>query len=75
LPPAHELHTFPNVIITPHIASATVQARTTMADIAVTNLLHALRHQRMPHCANPEVYQGATWRETDKGLHPDKPRR
>lgn len=75
LPPGHELHTFPNVIITPHIASATVQARTTMADIAVTNLLHALRHQRMPHCANPEVYQGATWQETDQGLHPDEPRR
>jgi glyoxylate reductase len=72
LPPGHELHTFPNVIITPHIASATVQARTTMADLAVTNLLHALRRQPMPHCANPEVYLGDYLRETRHGLRPDE---
>jgi glyoxylate reductase len=31
-----------------------------MADMAVDNLLAALRGERMPHCANPEVYERAT---------------
>lgn len=56
LPVGHELLTFPNVIVTPHIASATVAARTAMADLAVGNLLAGLDGQVMPHCANPAVY-------------------
>ena len=56
LPADHELLTFPNVIVTPHIASATVTARTAMADLAVGNLLAGLDGQVMPHCANPAVY-------------------
>jgi glyoxylate reductase len=70
LPADHELHTFPNVIITPHIASGTVRARTLMAEIAVTNLLHALRGERMPYCANPEVYHAAAWRQRSRSAHP-----
>jgi glyoxylate reductase len=66
LPSDHELYAFPNVIITPHIASATVRARTSMAEIAVTNLLHALRGEKMPHCANPEVYHSTTRRAPDR---------
>ena len=56
LPVGHELLTFPNVIVTPHIASATVAARAAMADLAVGNLLAGLDGQVMPHCANPAVY-------------------
>jgi glyoxylate reductase len=56
LPVDHELLTFPNVIVTPHIASATVSARSAMADLAVVNLLAGLDGQTMPHCANPGVY-------------------
>jgi glyoxylate reductase len=56
LPVDHELLTMDNVIVTPHIASATVTARTAMAQLAVDNLLAALDRHPMPHCANPEVY-------------------
>jgi glyoxylate reductase len=56
LPADHELLTFPNVIITPHIASATVRTRFAMADLAVENLLSGLAGRPMPHCANPGVY-------------------
>jgi glyoxylate reductase len=57
LPAAHELLRFKNVIVTPHVASATVRTRRHMADLAVDNLLAALDGDPMPHCANPEVYR------------------
>ena len=56
LPRASPLFAAPNLVLTPHIASASVRTRTRMADLAVLNLLAALRGERMPHCANPEVY-------------------
>ena len=56
LPAGHELLTFPNVIVTPHIASATIRTRYAMADLAVENLLATLDGGPMPHCANPGVY-------------------
>ena len=45
-----------NLIITPHIASAGKATRLRMADMAVENLLAGLRGERLPNCANPEVY-------------------
>ena len=60
LPADHDLLRFENVIVTPHIASATVQARSAMADLAVDNLLAALDRRPMPHCANPDVYARAS---------------
>ena len=56
LPGDHELLRAPNLLVVPHIASATHATREAMADIAVANLLAALRGERMPHCVNPEVY-------------------
>jgi glyoxylate reductase len=56
LPASHPLLSLPNVIVTPHIASATTHARTAMADRAVDNLLSALDGAQMPFCANPKVY-------------------
>lgn len=56
LPPDHPLMTLPNCIITPHIASASVATRMKMATLAVNNLLAGLKGERLPHCANPEVY-------------------
>jgi glyoxylate reductase len=56
LPPDHEMLRFDNVIVTPHIASATATARAGMADLAVDNLIAALAGHPMPHCANPQVY-------------------
>jgi glyoxylate reductase len=46
----------PNVVVVPHIGSATILTRARMADIAVDNAIAALKGQEMPHCVNPEVY-------------------
>jgi lactate dehydrogenase-like 2-hydroxyacid dehydrogenase len=56
LPADHPLLTAPNLVVAPHIGSASYRTREGMADMAVDNLLAALAGQRMPHCANPEVY-------------------
>ena len=47
-----ELLTLPNLIITPHIASASVTTRTKMANMAVDNLLAGLRGSPLPNCVN-----------------------
>jgi glyoxylate reductase len=52
----HPLLDAPNLIVLPHIASATHATREAMADMAVDNLVAALAGERMPHCVNPEVY-------------------
>ena len=56
LPADHKLLTLPNLIVAPHIASATVRSRTRMAMMAVENLLAGLAGEHLPHCVNPEVY-------------------
>ncbi len=45
----------PNLLVTPHIGSASVAARARMAAMAVDNLLAALEGRRPPQCVNPEV--------------------
>jgi glyoxylate reductase len=57
LPVDHPLLSAPNLTVLPHIGSASHTTREAMADIAVDNLLAALRGDAMPHCANPEVYR------------------
>jgi glyoxylate reductase len=52
LPPDDPLLTAPNLIVAPHIGSATHSARTRMADMAVENLLAALDDRPMPHQVN-----------------------
>jgi glyoxylate reductase len=49
------LLSLPNVVIAPHIASATVQARDAMATICANNLLAGLRGMKLPAWVNPEV--------------------
>jgi glyoxylate reductase len=49
LPPDDPLLTAPNLIVAPHIGSATHQAREGMATLAVENLLAALDGRPMPH--------------------------
>jgi len=56
LPAASPLLAVPNLVLAPHIGSASIRTRARMADLAVANLLAGLRGQRMPHCANSEVY-------------------
>jgi glyoxylate reductase len=45
-----------NIVIAPHIASASLYARTKMATMAVDNLIAGLKGEKIPHCINPEVY-------------------
>jgi glyoxylate reductase len=56
LPGDHPLLDAPRTIVVPHIGSGSERTRGAMADMAVDNLLAALAGDRMPHCANPEVY-------------------
>ncbi len=46
----------PNVLLLPHIASASRDTRGRMARMAAENLLAHLRRQRAPNVVNPEVY-------------------
>ena len=49
LPPDDPLWEAPNLIMLPHIGSATRAARERMADIAVDNLLAGLAGEPLPH--------------------------
>ncbi|WP_164000123.1 2-hydroxyacid dehydrogenase [Pyxidicoccus caerfyrddinensis] len=56
LPTDSPLMTLPNVLLAPHIASASHATRGRMASMAVDNLLAALEGRRPPHCVNPELF-------------------
>jgi glyoxylate reductase len=47
------LLTLKNIIITPHIGSASIQTRTRMALMAADNLIAGLRGETLPNCVNP----------------------
>ena len=51
------LAALPNVVIPPHLGSATIGTRTKMATLAATNLVAMLRGERPPNIVNPEVLQ------------------
>jgi len=44
-----------NVVLTPHIASASVETRTKMATVAAKNLVSVLRGKEPPNLVNPRV--------------------
>jgi glyoxylate reductase len=54
--PDSPLLTLDNIILTPHIASASFKTRTKMATMAAENLLAGLKGRRLPNCVNPQVY-------------------
>ena len=56
LPLDHPLYTLDNVIIAPHIASASRATRDKMAIMAAQNLIAGLKGERLPNCVNPQVY-------------------
>ncbi len=53
----HPLLTLDNVVIVPHIASATKTARDKMAWLAAKNLIAGLKGEHLPNCVNPQVYK------------------
>ena len=55
IPPDDPLLTLDNVIITPHIASASFTTRKEMAFMTAENLLAGLRGKTPPNCVNPEA--------------------
>jgi glyoxylate reductase len=50
-----ELKRMKNVVIVPHLGSATVEVREEMANIVVDNILALLEGRRPPNIVNPEV--------------------
>jgi gluconate 2-dehydrogenase len=53
-----ELLKLSNVVLAPHIASATEKTRRAMVDLAIENLCAALNGQRPPSLINAEVLKG-----------------
>ncbi len=56
IPAGDPLLSLDNLVIAPHIASASIQARSRMALMAAENLLAGLAGEKLPNCANPQVY-------------------
>lgn len=51
-----ELYGMENVVLLPHLGSATIGTRTKMGRMAVENLLAVCSGQRPPNCVNPQVF-------------------
>jgi lactate dehydrogenase-like 2-hydroxyacid dehydrogenase len=59
---AEGLKELPNVVVLPHIASATRDTRNRMAVICAENARAHARRERAPNCVNPEVYESDAYR-------------
>ena len=46
-----------NVVLTPHTASATIEARTAMSELAAQNIIDVLQGRKAKFTVNPEVYE------------------
>jgi D-3-phosphoglycerate dehydrogenase / 2-oxoglutarate reductase len=55
-PSSHPLMAFDNVIVSPHTAGVTVEARTNMASIAAAQMLDTLDGKKPSRIINPEVW-------------------
>jgi glyoxylate reductase len=53
-----ELLTLENVVVIPHLGSATVDTRDAMGNLAVDNVFAALDGTRPPTLLNPEAFTG-----------------
>jgi len=58
LPFDHPLVSIPNCIVVPHTASATVQTRDRMAELAARNLIAGLKRERPPAAVNADEVLG-----------------
>jgi len=57
LPTDHPLLNLDNVVVMPHIASASKVARNKMSWMAAKNLIAGLKGEPLPNCVNPQVYK------------------
>ena len=57
IPPDHPILGLDNVVVLPHIGSASNRSRREMCLLAARNLLSGLKGERLEQCANPEVYE------------------
>jgi len=57
LPLDSPLLTLSNVVIVPHIASASKTSRAQMSWMAAQNLIAGLKGEHLPNCVNPQVYK------------------
>ena len=56
LPLNSPLLTLDNIVVVPHIASASQATRDKMSLMAAQNLIAGLKGERLPNCVNPQVY-------------------
>lgn len=54
--PVDPLLALDNIVIAPHIGSASFRTRDKMATMAAANLIAGLRGERLPNCVNPDIY-------------------
>lgn len=52
-----------NVVVLPHIASASRDTRNKMATMCAENAVAILRRERAPNCVNPDVYESEAYRK------------
>jgi lactate dehydrogenase-like 2-hydroxyacid dehydrogenase len=53
------LSSLDNVLVVPHIASATIETRLAMGKIATENVISVLKGEKPQTCLNPEVLRSA----------------
>lgn len=56
IPADDPLLTLDNLVVTPHIGSASVAARREVCMVAARNLVAGIKREPLEHCGNPEAY-------------------
>ena len=64
---AEGLKELDNVVVLPHIASASRDTRNKMARMCAENAAAHARRERAPNCVNPEVYETEAYRRRSSG--------